>query len=203
LIANSFIQTESMGPRVRSTTALNTKNRSVLRLSTVLAAFTLISGCSTAHRLYVPPAGGEIAFLRVVDAEGRGLPGSIFISTFEKAENCQRRFFFQGVASQMRPTEITLSYAKIQAEKPFSLAINFPLGGSFSAGFTYCAPVVSFMPQAGRYYKASIAVDGNKACYLTVTSSTTETGAQLRIEPVKKLTFSNGMDEDSSFCKPQ
>ena len=162
-----------------------------------------LSGCALAHRPYVSPEGGARAYLRVLDSDGQSLPGTVFISTFEKSDNCQKRYFLQGIPSQMKPTAITLSYASVPANQPFNLAVNVPLGGSFSGGFRFCAPVVQFTPEANRYYTVTIAVDGQKACYLSLKSAESNTDTRPRAEPVKRMVFSNGIDEDSSFCKPE
>jgi len=151
-------------------------------------------GCATAHRLYVPPDGGEIAYLRVMDPSGRGLPGSTAIATFQKAENCEGRYFMQGIASMRQQTEVTLGHARIPAGKPFSLAINQALNL-----YEYCAPIIMFVPEAGRYYHVRFSTEKN-SCRVALQSSESPSGRDARAETTTQLSFHNGFDENSSFC---
>lgn len=169
----------------------------VLALATLS---TMLSGCATGHRLYVAPENGNVAYLRVVDSEGQGLPGKFLISTFENPVNCERRVFLQGIASQLRQTDVTLSYARIESGKPFPLVVNASVEGDFLSGSKSCVIGISFVPQENRFYTATLAVD-KKACYLSLRSAATEAGDQSRAESGKKLLLRTAFfSEDSSFC---
>jgi hypothetical protein len=153
-----------------------------------------LSGCATAHRLYAPPSGDDVAYLRVTDPANVGFPASTMIATFEKAENCKGRFFLQGVASGLRQTEVSLGFAKIQAGRPFTLAIHRPLGyGSL------CVPIFSFVPVTGRYYHARLSTEGN-SCSVSLGSYASRSGGEYRSEAVKRLMYTNAWDENGSFC---
>lgn len=181
----------------------NMKSRLVYFILTIVTLPTMLSGCATGHRLYVAPENGSVAYLRVVDPEGNGLPGKYFISTFENPVNCERRFFLQGIASQLRQTDVTLSYAKIESGKLFPLAINAAVEGNFLSGSKSCVIGLSFVPEENRFYTATLSVD-KKTCYLSLRSSTTKDGDQSRAESGKKLLLKTAFfSEDSSFCSPE
>ena len=179
------------------------KSHLVYILLTLATLSTMLSGCATGHRLYVAPENGNVAFLRVVDPEGQGLPGKFLVSTFENPVNCERRFFLQGIASQLRQTDVTLGYAKIESGKPFPLAINASVEGNFLSGSKSCVIGLSFVPRENRFYTATLAVD-KKACYLSLRSSATEAGDQSQAEPSKTLLLKTAFfSEDSSFCSSE
>jgi hypothetical protein len=168
----------------------------------VLLSTLVLSGCAIGHRLYAPPQSAEVAHLRVTDQRGRGLTAHEgMIATFEHAETCKGRYWMQGGPSLMKQTEVTTSFARIPAGKPFSFAIHHPMGGSSFAGYKNCIPILNFTPEQGRYYLAVLST-GPEACYVALSSAGDPSMAGSRREPFRRMLFSNGFDEDSSFCSP-
>lgn len=162
-----------------------------------------LTACSTAHRAYQAPTSGEVAFLKVVASDGSPLPGNVFVSTFDQAENCRGRYFLQGIPFQMTQTSVTLSTAQIPAGKPFTLAVNAPVGGGFSGGFSFCAPMAMFTPSVGKYYTATVGLNQQSVCYLSISSANRPDASARESVPFIAKRFSNGLDEDSSFCKSE
>ena len=175
----------------------------LLKVPVLLAAALTLSGCAIIHRQYVPPQSSEIAYFRVTDPQGRGLTTQTgMIATFEEGENCQGRYWMQGGPSNMEQTEVTTSFARIPAGKSFSAAIHRSLGSTSGSGYyLYCVPIMNFRPEPGRYYVAVLSTDKN-SCHVSLRSAGEETMAGSRSEPFRKMLFSNGLTEDSSFCSP-
>ncbi len=158
-----------------------------------LSLFTLsiLNGCALKQRRYVPPVSGDVAHFRALSTSG--LPFAGAIATFSDAKTCKGRYFIQA------PVEVTESSTIIPAGAPFSIAFHQALGGSLSSGFSFCAPIITFTPVAGRSYTATLGIvkDG---CSISLDVAESLTDKTRRPEPFVKKEFSNGLDEDSSFC---
>ena len=172
------------------------KNRTFFILLYVLFA-SLITSCAILPRPYKAPQNGNIAYLRIAGPEGRDLPSVIYAFTFDNADNCKGRYNIQDIKWESKNA---FSYIKIPSDKDFALSLHT----SLVTGYSYCAPIISFVPKENRYYTAvfSIDSDANK-CYLGLNSAISKSGEQLRNEPVEKRIFTNGFDESSSFCRPE
>ena len=69
-------------------------------------------------------------------------------------------------------------------------------------GAKFCVPVLQFTPIAGRHYVARLHV-GPESCVVKLASTATEERKDERPEPYQSMKFSNGMSEESSFCRPK
>ncbi|WP_229007788.1 hypothetical protein [Methylophilus sp. Leaf408] len=160
-------------------------------LSLSLLTLTMLNACALAQRRYVPPTSGDLAQFRAISTSG--LPFSGPIATFSDAKICKGRYFIQS------PAEIITSPTNIAAGTPFSVALHQPLGGSFSYGFSYCIPVITFTPVAGRLYTATVGIEKD-SCSIQLDVADSLIDKNRSPEPFIKKEFSNGLDENSSFC---
>lgn len=169
----------------------------MIKIPTFHSSFTLsllavitLNGCALVQRPYVPPSSGDKANFRALSSSGLPFTGPIALFTDAKA--CRGRYFFH---TQPGQTPITT----IPAGAPFSIAFHQPLGGSMSTGYNYCVPIITFIPQSGRNYTAIVEIvkDGCNMSLEVADSFTDQHGTP---EPFTYKEFSNGFDEDSSFC---
>jgi hypothetical protein len=152
----------------------------------------------------------------VVEAGTRSFPAKTSVTTFTKAETCEGRLWLYNdfKPAEGQAPEMINGFARIESGKPFSLTVSTTTGSSSSVSggvstgsvqvtqsVTFCAPVVTFTPQAGRYYLAERSHAGSQ-CSLQLYSAANASMANARPEPVKRMTFTRGFDESSSWCKP-
>jgi len=161
-----------------------------------LAVACISTGCAIVHRPYVSPvASAATAQLRIVDDQNRVLmPPRTMISTFDDPQSCTNRFWLQSGGPQ--PGMVTAASATIPAGKPFSVAIHHLEGAKF------CVPVLQFTPIATRHYVARLHVNP-ESCVVRLASTATDERKDERPEPYQSMKFSNGLSEESSFCRPK
>lgn len=154
----------------------------------------LLGGCAIKSRVYVPPTDGERAHFRLeAPPTERFIPA---VATFEKGASCTGRYWMQFA----RPSAVTTSFVEIRAGVPFSAVIHYVQGNSISY-VKRCTPVVSFLPLPGRYYRATLTVSEDQ-CLVALESSASPQMTAPRHEQPGSMRFSNGLDENSSFCSP-
>lgn len=163
-------------------------------LAWVLVAALSLGGCAIRGRPYVPPTAGDVAHFQVQLPPGT----KAAIATFDEGETCKGRHWLQAPG---RVAAVTTSSVRIPAGKQFSAAIHHGMGGSFGTGFRFCIPVVNFVPEPGRFYRATFMVSAD-ACTVRLDSSTSDMMVGSRVEALRKMEFSNGWSESGSFCGP-
>ena len=169
----------------------------ILRTTVAALAVACIStGCAIVHRPYVSPAPSAVtAQLRIVDDQNRVLmPPRTMISTFDDPQSCTNRFWLQSGGPQ--PGMVTAASATIPAGKPFAVAIHHLERGKV------CVPVLQFTPMATRHYVARLHVN-TESCVVRLASTATDERKDERPEPYQSMKFSNGLSEESSFCRPK
>ena len=156
-----------------------------------ILALSILTGCALKQRIYIPPASGDEAHFRVLSASGAAFQGPV--ATFSDAQTCKGRYFIQ------RQLDVTSFFTPIPAGRPFSAAFHQSISGSISTGFTFCVPIITFTPVAGRSYTATLAIvkDG---CSMSLDVTESLQNQTRRPEPFIMKKFSNGFDENSSFC---
>lgn len=156
-----------------------------------LLTLYMLSSCALVQRRYVAPTSGDLAQFRALSTTGLPFYGPI--ATFSDAKTCRGRYFIQA------PAEIIQSPTNIPAGVPFSVALHQALGGNFSYGFSYCVPVITFTPVEGRIYTATVGIEKD-GCSITLDVAESLSDQNRSPEPFIKKEFSNGFDENSSFC---
>lgn len=169
-------------------------------------ALTSLSGCAIVAKQYPPPAAGtEVAFLRVIKQGTDSLPPKTSVFTFAKAATCEGRFWIYNEMDPGKEHVAPNGFAKVEAGHPFSLMTITTISNQYvgnGVNSTFCAPVVTFVPIAGRHYVAEEHhTDGQ--CFLRIISAKTASMANPQIEIVKKKRFTRGWDESSSWCQPE
>jgi hypothetical protein len=75
-------------------------------------------------------------------------------------------------------------------------------GGDVVTGFKSCRPIFNFTPVTGRYYQAVFSTK-DEVCYIGLVSSSEQSMREVRREPTRRMVpTGNGVDENSSFCRP-
>lgn len=184
------------------------KPLTISRLLSALASISL-GGCALLTPQYPDPIGSEVAFLRVVERRTQSLPPRASLYTFSKAETCEGRMTLYNWTRPAARPEMVDGFARIESGKPFSLMVMTTLGTSYGAEpglitkkVTFCAPIVTFVPLAGRYYVAEESFDDSQ-CFLRVVSAESRSMENPRTDTFKQKTFIRGFDESSSWCKPE
>ena len=173
------------------------------RLLTLLALISL-SGCALVAQQYPSPAGSEVAYLRVVEQGKTSLPKQTSVYTFAKAATFEGRTWIYNETRVGKERVMPNGFVNIEAGNQFSLLVVTTTGTSSSYnGITtnFCAPVVNFVPTAGRHYVAEQSHAFGQ-CFLRVLSSESPSMENSRTEQVKRMRFTRGFDESSSWCKP-
>lgn len=103
--------------------------------------------------------------------------------------------------SPLTPAAVTTGFAAIPAGKAFAFSVHRNMS-RVGGVYTFCIPTSRFIPEPGRYYRATYVRSDNE-CGIVLESSASAALADLRAESFQKMSFSNAMDENGSFCSLQ
>jgi hypothetical protein len=173
------------------------------RLLTLLPLISL-GGCAIVAQQYPSPTSPEVAFLRVVEQGRKSLPQQTSVFTFAKAATCEGRMWIYNETRAGKEHVMPNGFVSIEAGNPFSLMVVTTTGTTHEWNkiiTNFCGPVVNFIPIAGRHYVAEEYHAGGQ-CFLRILSAEAPSMENSRTEPVKKMRFTRGFDESSSWCKP-
>jgi hypothetical protein len=165
-------------------------------LSFAALAFGGLSGCLVV-RPYSGPTTADIAHVSVAS-----LNSDFEVYTFDKAESCSGRRHMSEFLAKSPFSEAIANYANVDAGRPISIGVYLigpavPVYNGIS--IKRCVPIVNFTPQSGRYYRIVVSVDG-EICRGALSSADNAQSANFKPEQFRKMIFSNGFDETSSFC---
>jgi hypothetical protein len=178
-----------------------------LRTYRLLTLLTLISlgGCAIVAQQYPSPAGTEVAFLRVIEQGKKSLPQQTSVFTFEKSATCEGRMWIYNETRAGKEHVMPNGFVSIEAGNPFSLMVVTTIGTTHEWNkiiTNFCGPAVNFVPIAGRHYVAEEYHAGGQ-CFLRLLSAEAQSMENSRTETVKKMRFTRGFDESSSWCKSE
>jgi hypothetical protein len=165
----------------------------ILRWAALPALLLVVAGCIVV-RPYDGPQTASIAYLNV--QADTPTPPSVWI--YRDAENCVSRYAMQG-AAHLGTTDVSLSFAKIDADRAQSIAVIS--SAVDERGTKTCFPVLSFVPRAGRYYRIVMTTTSER-CYASLASADNPDFRNAQKETYRKMIYSNGLDENSAFCRP-
>ena len=163
------------------------------KLAALPVLLLAVAGCIVV-RPYDGPQTASIAYLNVqADVP---YPPSVWI--YRNAENCESRYAMQN-AAHLGITEVSTSFAKIDAERQQSIGLHITLAAG-ATGATFCTPIVNFTPRAGRYYRLTASTEGD-GCRASLVSADNPDFRDARKETYRKMIFGGGvLGETDSFC---
>jgi hypothetical protein len=160
-------------------------------ISLLILTVALLAGCAMTAVPYLAPTSGPIAYFSVRDLADPSTSTS-GVSTYRVADGCRGRVWLQHASETAR---VTTGFETIVAEQPAAFSIHHIVSFMHS----YCVATFQFTPQAGRYYRATCMQTADN-CSVLLESSASATFESSEREPVQALNFTNGFDENSSFC---
>lgn len=156
-------------------------------------AFLCTTSCQIA---YVEPTDSNVAYLNVPEVKGQVLG----VATFREAEYCKGQTILRGIGVQDPDNPaVSTSFVKISAGVPRAFRVTL------YNGITECSFLISFVPQAGRYYRLQITRNfAARSCYLTAISSDAPSMVGAREEPFRRLhELTRVSSQEGPWCTPE